>query len=97
MGLSYELETLREEIKRLTVRIIELGWRRITLAMEVGKIKKSLNLPFEDPAVEKALEEEVLRLCDLQGVDREFALNLLSLLISESKRFQKTLFQEFSE
>ena len=97
MGLSYELETLREEIKRLTVRIIELGWRRITLAMEVGKIKKSLNLPFEDPAVEKALEEEVLRLCDLQGVDREFALNLLSLLISESKRFQRALFQELSE
>jgi len=97
MGLGYELETLREEIKRLTVRIIELGWRRVNLAVEVGKIKKSSNLPLEDPAVEKALEEEVLRLCDLQGVDRRFALNLLNLLISESKRFQKTLFQEFSE
>ncbi|HDM45092.1 hypothetical protein CW709_05330 [Candidatus Bathyarchaeota archaeon] len=97
MGLGYELETLREEIKRLTVRIIELGWRRVNLAVEVGKIKKSSNLPLEDPVVEKALEEEVLRLCDLQGVDRRFALNLLNLLISESKRFQKTLFQEFSE
>lgn len=97
MGLGYEVETLREEIKRLTVRIIELGWRRVNLAVEVGKIKKSSNLPLEDPAVEKALEEEVLRLCDLQGVDRRFALNLLNLLISESKRFQKTLFQEFSE
>ncbi|MCD6504822.1 chorismate mutase [Candidatus Bathyarchaeota archaeon] len=97
MGLGYEVETLREEIKRLTVRIIELGWRRVNLAVEVGKIKKASNLPLEDPAVEKALEEEVLRLCDLQGVDRRFALNLLNLLISESKRFQKTLFQEFSE
>ncbi|MCD6530770.1 chorismate mutase [Candidatus Bathyarchaeota archaeon] len=97
MSLSYEIETLREEIKRLTVKIVELGWRRVNLAVEVGKIKKTSNLPLEDPAVEKALEEEVLKLCNLQGIDRRFALNLLNLLISESKRLQRTFFQELSE
>lgn len=97
MSLEHELKALREGIKCLTGEIIKLAWRRMNLTIEVGKIKKICNLPMEDESVEKDLEKETLKLCVTEGIDREFALKILRLLISESKRFQNLLYKRSSE
>jgi len=94
MSLEHELRALREGIKCLTEEIIRLAWRRINLTIEVGKIKKTYNLPIEDESVEKDLENETLKLCTVEGINREFALKILRLLIDESKRFQNLLYEK---
>ncbi|MEM2875634.1 MAG: chorismate mutase [Candidatus Bathyarchaeia archaeon] len=96
MSLVHELKVLRGEIKSLTEMIVRLAWRRMSLAVEVGKIKTVLGLPIEERDVEEDLEREVLRLCSVEGIDREFALKILRLLIDESKCLQSLVYKNYA-
>jgi len=89
--LDEDLSGLRSEITRLTLEIIRLAGERLTLAKKIGEIKAQRNIPIEDPRVEQELREKVAELSKKLNMDVNFSLNLLNLLIEESKRVQREI------
>jgi len=91
MGHGRELEDLREQIRKVTVEIIKLCGKRLSLAERVGEMKLAKCLPIEDSDVEEELRQAVLENCHLYRVDPEFGVRLLDLLLEESKRLQRNI------
>ena len=91
--LDEDLSGLRSEIMRLTLEIIRLAGERLTLAKKIGEIKAQRNMPIEDPRVEQELREKVVELSKKLNMDVNFSLNLLNLLIEESKRVQRKIME----
>jgi len=93
-----ELEKLRNEIAMITFEIFDLCRKRLELARKIAAVKLKMSLPIEDLEVEKDLKQRVLNFCKKNSMDDDFCINLLSLLINESKRVQgeviKSRFQE---
>ena len=79
---------LREEIKNITIEIIRLTGKRLSLAKKIGKIKNQRNLPLEDLGVERELKRVILEKCQTYNVDNSLGLKLLYILIEEAKRVQ---------
>lgn len=91
MDEESDLEELRERISRVTLEILHLCGKRFLLVRKVGEIKLRRNMPIENREVEEMLKRKVLEKCCTYGVDAQFGLQLLKLLIDESKRIQKSL------
>ena len=91
--LDEDLSGLRSEIMRLTLEIIRLAGERLTLAKKIGEIKAQRNMPIEDSRVEQELREKVAELSKKLNMDVNFSLNLLNLLIEESKRVQRKIME----
>ncbi len=91
--LDEDLSGLRSEIMRLTLEIIRLAGERLALAKKIGEIKAQRNMPIEDPRVEQELREKVVELSKKLNMDVNFSLNLLNLLIEESKRVQREIME----
>ena len=91
MTEEHNLDVLREEIKKITVEIIRLTGRRLSLAKKVGDIKNKRNLPIEDLKVERELKSIILEKCKRYDVNSRFGLELLNLLIDEAKRAQEEI------
>jgi len=86
-----ELENLRNDISKVTIEIIRLCGQRLSLARKVGQIKVQRGFPTEDLKVEENLRREILEKCQFFGVNAQFGLKLLDLLLDESKRVQRNL------
>ncbi len=84
-----ELEKLRDEIAAVTLEILDLCKRRIELARKIAMVKMKEGLPIEDLKVEGNLKRRVLKFCHESGLEDEFCIKLLDLLIRESKRAQE--------
>ncbi len=85
-----ELQELREEVAGTTGEIIRLVARRIELAKRIGQVKSRESLPIDNEKVEDALLEDVLRECKRLGVDQQLGAKILSTLLKESKKAQRT-------
>ena len=88
MDEDSELDVLREEIKTVTVEIIRLTGKRLSLANRIGEIKRRRVLPIEDLEIERELKRIILEECRTYNVERGFGLKLLNLLIDEARRVQ---------
>jgi len=91
MNEELNLDVLREEIKKITVEIIRLTGRRLSLAKKVGDMKSKKNLPIEDLKVERELKQIILEKCKRYNINSRFGLEFLNLLIDEAKRVQKEI------
>jgi chorismate mutase len=88
---SSELDKLRNEIRDVTVDIMQLAGRRLLLARKLGAEKRQRDLPVEDLEVERELKKTVLEKCREYGVEKRFSIKLLNLLIDQAKQVQKEL------
>ena len=84
-----ELEDLRNEIKDLTEKIVELAGKRIVIAKRIGVLKKSKSLTLRDPKIENELKKTVIETCRKNSINIDFGLRLLKLLINESIREER--------
>jgi len=91
MAEKDKLRSIREEITKVTAEIIRLCGIRFSLAKRIGEIKLKEGLPIEDSRVEEKLKQTVLEKCRLFGVNAQFGIKLLNLLLEESKRLQRGL------
>ncbi len=88
---SSDLDKLRNEIRDVTVDIMQLAGRRLVLARKLGAEKRRRDLPVEDLEVERELKKTVLEKCREYGIEKRFSINLLNLLIDQAKQVQKEL------
>jgi len=82
------LDELREEVKKVTLEMLSLAGKRLSLAKRIGEIKRQRHLPMEDLKAERELKHIILEKCRVYGIDERFGLKLLNLLIDEAKRVQ---------
>ena len=85
-----ELQELCDEVAETTKEIIRLVARRIELAKRIGQVKSRGSLPIDNEKVEDALLEEVLKECKKLGLDQQLGTKILSTLLKESKKAQRT-------
>ena len=96
MNEKIELERLRSEIAKVTFEILDLCKKRAELARKIATVKSRMGLPIENPEVERNLKRRVLDFCQKKSMHSEFCVDLLNLLINESKRVQEEVMQERS-
>lgn len=84
-----ELESLRQKIRALTSEIMSKVQERTELARQVGEVKGRLGIDVKDERVEQEIRRMVASQADKSGMDREFALRLLNVLLQESELVQK--------
>ena len=85
-----ELQDLREEVAETTKEIIKLVAKRIELAKKIGEVKTRDSLPIDNERVEDALLVDVLNECKQFGLDQKLGAKILSTLLAESKKAQRS-------
>jgi aspartate aminotransferase len=88
MGENDELESLRHQVRDVTAQIMRNVQQRTELAKQIGEIKSRLGIDVKDEKVEHDIRVMVLSLADQMGMGRDFALQLLNILLSESEQVQ---------
>lgn len=88
------LEDVRSEIRRVTEEILRLMAERRRLSGEICRLKEAQGLPLEDMYVEKKLRRIVKEKSGELGLDPDFALRILNLLITESVDVQRSVLQQ---
>ena len=88
MGKNDELESLRHQVRDVTAQIMRNVHQRMELAKQIGEIKSNLGIDVKDEKVEHDVRVMVLSLADQMGMGRDFALQLLNILLSESEQVQ---------
>jgi aspartate aminotransferase len=88
MGKNDELESLRHQVRNITAQIMRNVHQRMELAKQIGEIKSRLDIDVKDEKVEHDIQLMVLSLADEIGMGRDFALQLLSVLLAESEQVQ---------
>ena len=80
----------REEIDRLDSQLLSIFNRRASLALEIGRIKKILDLPVYDPSREKRIFERMKG--DNPGpLDDGAVVRLFERVIDESRRLERIM------
>ncbi len=81
-----ELKEARERIDAIDGILLDAFLKRMALSQEIGRIKRDLGLPLEDPA----REEEVLkRVAEKSGELAPCAEELYRCIFSLSKAYQQ--------
>jgi aspartate aminotransferase len=83
-----ELEALREKVRLVTADIVRDVHKRMDLARQIGEIKGRLGIDVRDEKVEQEVRNSVLALADDIGMNQEFTLRLLNILLEESESLQ---------
>lgn len=82
------LEALREKVRLVTADIVRDVHKRMDLARQIGEIKGRLGIDVRDEKVEQEVRNSVLALADDMGMNQEFTLRLLNILLEESESLQ---------
>ena len=79
-----------EEIDRLDSELLSIFNRRATLALQIGRIKKTLNLPVYDPSREKRIFDRMKG--DNPGpLDDGAVVRLFERVVDESRRLERIM------
>ncbi len=85
-----ELERLRERISQVDDQLIRIIGERRNLALKIGRIKESLNLPVMDPGREaQVVRKAAARARDL-GVDEEMTRDVIWRIIASARATQES-------
>lgn len=88
MGKNDDLESLRHQVRDVTAQVMRNVHQRMALAKQIGEIKGRLGIDVKDEKVEHDIRVMVLSLADEIGMCRDFALQLLNILLAESEQVQ---------
>jgi chorismate mutase len=83
------IDEMRKQIERVTLEIFNLCGKRLQLARQLGRIKVNKRIPVENTKIEQELRDKVLEQCKKHSLDEGFCLELLQLLLRESKQVQR--------
>lgn len=86
-------EEIRKKIDEVDEKIVSFLVRRMELALEIGRLKKSAHEPVRDPAREAALLEKIagMTVPPLNGADIK---EIFKSIISVSRRLQSNKIDE---
>ena len=80
----------RDEIDRLDSELLSIFNRRAELALQIGRIKKTLQLPVYDPSREKRIFER-MKGANPGPLDDGAVVRLFERVIDESRRLERIM------
>lgn len=83
-----EIDSLREQVRDVTARIMGDVQKRMELARQIGEIKSRKGIEVRDEKVEQDIRNMVLSVSGNVGMSPDFALRLLNILLEESEIVQ---------
>lgn len=83
-----DIEQLRKEIDRLDGELLRIFNERASLALQIGEIKKELDLPVYDPEREKRIFNR-MRAANPGPLEDEAIVRLFERVIDESRRLER--------
>ena len=83
-----DIDSLRDEMDKVTLDMIKLLKTRTDVSRKIGKIKKDVGKGISDEHREKDLHQKVLSLCNEIKLDESIASNFLNFLFNESIKLQ---------
>lgn len=84
-----DIDAIRIKINRLDNELLRIFNERAALALEIGKIKKQLNLPVYDPKREKLIFERIQK--ENPGpLDNSAVIRIFERVIDESRSLERT-------
>ena len=83
-----EVNILRNDMKEITNKIMELVNQRMEIARKIGTIKTNLDLDIIDDKVELGIKSYLFSNSKCLNLDPEFSGRIVNMLINESIRIQ---------
>ncbi|MDX2481199.1 MAG: chorismate mutase [Desulfuromusa sp.] len=84
-----DIDTIRIKINQLDNDLLRIFNERAALALEIGKIKKQLDLPIYDPKREKLIFDRIQK--ENNGpLDNAAIIRLFERVIDESRSLERT-------
>jgi chorismate mutase len=84
------IDEIRAEIDRLDSELLQIFNRRASLALNIGHLKKGLDLPVYDPAREKRIFQRMS--AENQGpLDDQAIVRLFERVVDESRRLERIM------
>jgi chorismate mutase len=84
------IDEIRDRIDRLDGELLRIFNERASLALEIGEIKKGLDLPVYDPAREKRIFARMT--AQNEGpLDDQAIVRLFERVIDESRRLERIM------
>lgn len=93
MKNNQDIFVIRNEIKDLTLEILNLCRKRSDLSKTIARIKIKEKMSIDDQITENSLRNLIGEKCRCYELNHSFCMSLLDLLISESKRIQSEIFE----
>lgn len=87
--MSDGLNVIRSEIEGIDRELIALIARRVTLARQVGVVKREAGLPTLDPQREAEVVARAGRMAREAGLDEESVRSIFWHLVETSRRVQR--------
>jgi chorismate mutase len=87
--MSEELNVIRTEIETIDRELISLIARRVSLAKQVGAVKREEGLPTLDPQREAEVVSRAGRMARNAGLDEESVRSIFWHLVETSRRVQR--------
>ncbi len=84
------LNLLRGEIDMIDEQILKLLKKRFEIVVKIGKLKKMYKIRIPDRARETEIIENLKNSASKYGIDQQFVEKMLRMIISQSKRIQKS-------
>jgi len=91
--VTVEIEEVRKRIDLLDDALLRIFNERAGLALEIGRIKKGINLPVYDPAREKRIFAR-MKENNPGPLDDGAILRLFERVVDESRRLERILSQK---
>ncbi|OLS19758.1 MAG: T-protein [Candidatus Heimdallarchaeota archaeon LC_3] len=88
------LDSYRLKIRNLDDQILQLISERLTIAQEIGAIKKRNNLPIKNHNVEKLIFKRISILAPKLDLPINLAIDIFQVIIQKSVEIQEKLFKE---
>ncbi len=84
-----DIDIIRLKINQLDDDLLRIFNQRAALALEIGEVKRQLDLPIYDPKREKLIFERILK--ENQGpLDNSAIFRLFERVIDESRSLERT-------
>lgn len=84
------IDEIRQRIDRLDSELLRIFNERASLALQIGEIKKGLDLPVYDPAREKRIFERMSSE-NMGPLDDQAIVRLFERVIDESRRLERIM------
>ena len=83
------LKKTRKGIDEIDTVILSLIGKRLKLAADIARIKKSLGLPICQPLREKEVLSRAARIAKSKGIDEKFTVSIFRAIISHTRKKEK--------
>lgn len=84
-----ELTEWRKEIDKINFQIIDLIKKRTKIVRKIGEYKKKKNIPIIDAGREEKIYQEIDKLAEEKGLNKEFVKKLFQQIIKQAKIDEK--------